>query len=66
MLGNPRDTVKRFTASARCWVARARASTWPPLNGQDRVQQCEVFYCFVNATGLVLNNVNSQAAGSAW
>src|SRR5439155_11270275 len=36
------------------------------LNGHDRVQQCEVFYCVVNGHGLVFNNVNSQGSGSAW
>jgi len=36
------------------------------LNGVDRVRQCEVFYTLVNGHGLVLNNVNSQGAKSAW
>lgn len=36
------------------------------LNGADRVRQSEVFYSVINGHGLVLNNVDSQGAKSAW
>ena len=65
-VGNPRDSGEALTALGAVLGGTLAGLNMAGLNGQDRVQQCEVFYCVVNGHGLVLNNVNSQGSGSAW
>ena len=65
-VGNPRDSGEALTALGAVLGGTLAGLNMASLNGQDRVQQCEVFYCVVNGHGLVLNNVNSQGSGSAW
>src|SRR5712691_2273633 len=65
-VGNPRDSGEALTALGAVLGGTLAGLDMATLNGQDRVQQCEVFYCAVNGHGLVLNNVNSQGSGSAW
>ena len=65
-VGNPRDSGEALTALGAVLGGTFAGLDMASLNRQDRVQQCEVFYCNVNGHGLVLNNVNSQGSGSAW
>jgi len=65
-VGNPRDSGEALTALGAVLGGTLAGLDMASLNGQDRVQQCEVFYCVVNGHGLVLNNVNSQGSGSGW
>lgn len=65
-VGNPRDSGEALTALGAVFGGSLAGLNMTGLNGQDRVQQCEVFYCVVNGHGLILNNVNSQGSGSAW
>ena len=65
-VGNPRDSGEALTALGAVLGGTLAGLNMASLNGQDRVQQCEVFYSVVNGHGLVLNNVNSQGSGSAW
>jgi hypothetical protein len=65
-VGNPRDSGEALTALGAVLGGTLAGINMAALNGHDRVQQCEVFYCLVNGHGLVLNNVNSQGSGSAW
>ena len=65
-VGRPRDSGEALTALGAVLGGTLAGLDMASLNGTDRVQQCEVFYCVVNGHGLVLNNVNSQGSGSAW
>jgi hypothetical protein len=65
-VGNPRDSGEALTTLGAVLGGTLAGLDMATLNGQDRVQQCEVFYCVVNGHGLLLNNVNSQGSGSAW
>lgn len=65
-VGNPHDSGEALTALGAVLGGTLAGLNMAGLDGQDRVQQCEVFYCVVNGHGLVLNNVNSQGSGSAW
>jgi hypothetical protein len=65
-VGNPRDSGEGLTALGAVLGGTLAGLNMASLNGHDRVQQCEVFYCSVNGYGLVLNNLNSQGSGSAW
>lgn len=65
-VGNPRDSGEALTALGAVLGGTLAGLDMASLNGRDRVQQCEVFYCVVNGHGLVLNNLNSQGSGSAW
>jgi hypothetical protein len=65
-VGNPRDSGEALTALGAVLGGTLAGLNMASLNGTDRVQQGEVFYCVVNGHGLVLNNVNSQGSGSAW
>ena len=65
-VGNPRDSGEALTVLGAVLGGTLAGLNLASLNGQDRVQQCEVFYCNVNGHGLILNNVNSQGSGSAW
>ena len=65
-VGNPRDSGEGLTALGAVLGGTLAGLNMASLNGQDRVQQCEVFYCVVNGHGLILNNLNSQGSGSAW
>jgi hypothetical protein len=65
-VGNARDSGEALTALGAVLGGTLAGIDMASLNGHDRVQQCEVFYCLVNGHGLVLNNVNSQGSGSAW
>lgn len=65
-VGNPRDSGEALTALGAVLGGTLAGLNLASLNGQDRVQQCEVFYCIVKGHGLLLNNVNSQGSGSAW
>lgn len=65
-VGNPRDGGEALTALGAVLGGTLAGLDLRSLNGQDRVQQCEVFYSVVNGHGLLLNNVNSQGSGSAW
>jgi hypothetical protein len=65
-VGNPRDSGEGLTALGAVLGGTLAGLNMASLNGKDRVQQCEVFYCVVNGHGLVLNNLNSQGSGSAW
>src|SRR6266568_9658797 len=65
-VGNPPDSGEALTVLGAVLGGTLAGLNMATLNGHDRVQQCEVFYCVVNGHGLVLNNVNSQGSGSAW
>ena len=65
-VGRPADSGEGLTALGAVLGGTLAGLDLASLNGQDRVRQCEVFYCVVNGHGLVLNNVNSQGSGSAW
>jgi len=65
-IGNAHDSGEALTALGAVLGGTLAGLNMAALNGQDRVQQCEVFYCLVNGHGLVLNNLNSQGSGSAW
>ena len=65
-VGNPRDSGEALTALGAVLGGTLAGLNMASLNGHDRVQQCEVFYCSVNGHGLLLNNINSQGSGSAW
>jgi len=65
-VGNPRDSGEALTTLGAVLGGTFAGLNLTSLNGHDRVQQCEVFYCVVNGHGLVLNNVNSPGSGSAW
>jgi hypothetical protein len=65
-VGNPRDSGEGLTALGAVLGGTLAGLNMASLNGQDRVQQCDVFYCVVNGHGLILNNLNSQGSGSAW
>jgi len=65
-VGRPRDSGEALTALGAVLGGTLAGLNMASLNGQDRVQQSEVFYCVVNGHGLVFNNVNSQGSGSAW
>ena len=65
-VGNPRDSGEALTALGAVLGGTLAGLDMASLNGHDRVQQGEVFYCVVNGHGLVFNNVNSQGSGSAW
>lgn len=65
-VGNPRDSGEGLTALGAVLGGTLAGVNMASLNGKDRVQQCEVFYCVANGHGLVLNNLNSQGSGSAW
>lgn len=65
-VGNPRDSGEALTALGAVLGGTLAGLNLTALNGHDRVQQCEVFYCVVNGHGLLLNNVNSPGSGSAW
>jgi hypothetical protein len=65
-VGRTPDSGEALTALGAVLGGTLAGLNMASLNGQDRVQQCEVFYCVVNGHGLVLNNVNSQGSGSAW
>jgi len=65
-VGNPPDSGEGLTALGAVLGGTLAGLDMASLNGQDRVQQCEAFYCVVNGHGLVLNNTNSQGSGSAW
>ena len=65
-VGNPRDSGEALSALGAVLGGTLAGLNMASLNGKDRVQQCEVFYCVVNGHGLVLNNINSQGSGSAW
>jgi hypothetical protein len=65
-VGRPRDSGEGLTALGAVLGGTLAGLDLASLNGADRVQQCEVFYCLVNGHGLVLNNLNSQGSGSAW
>ena len=65
-VGNPRNGGEALTALGAVLGGALAGLNMASLNGHDRVQQCEVFFCVVNGHGLVLNNVNSQGSGSAW
>jgi len=65
-VGRPRDSGEGLTALGAVLGGTLAGLDMASLNGVDRVQQCEVFYCVVNGHGLVLNNLNTQGSGSAW
>jgi len=65
-VGNPRDSGEALSALGAVLGGTLAGLDMGSLNGVDRVQQCEAFYSVVNGHGLVLNNINSQGAGSAW
>jgi len=65
-VGNSRDNGEAISALGAVLGGTLAGLNMASLKGQDRVQQCEVFYCVVNGHGLILNNVNSQGSGSAW
>ena len=65
-VGNPPDSGEALTVLGAVFGGTLAGLNMATLNGQDRVQQCEVFYSVVNGHGLVLNNLNSQGSGSAW
>ena len=65
-VGRPPDSGEALTVLGAVLGGTLAGLNMAGLNGHDRVQQCEVFYCVVNGHGLVLNNVNSQGSGSAW
>jgi hypothetical protein len=65
-VGNPRDSGEALTTLGAVLGGTLAGLDMSGFNGQDRVHECEVFYCNVNGHGLVLNNVNSQGSGSAW
>ena len=65
-VGRPRDSGEGLTVLGAVLGGTLAGLDMASLNGSDRVQQCEVFYCLVNGHGLVLNNLNSQGSGSAW
>ncbi len=65
-VGNPRDSGEALTTLGAVLGGTLAGLNMASLNGQDRVQHCDVFYCIINGHGLVLNNVNSQGSGSAW
>ncbi len=65
-VGNPRDSGEALTTLGAVLGGTLAGLNLASLDGHDRVQQCEVFYCVVNGHGLALNNVNSQGSGSAW
>lgn len=65
-VGRPRDSGEALTALGAVLGGTLAGLNMAELNGHDRVQQCEVFYCVVNGHGLVFNNLNSQGSGSAW
>jgi hypothetical protein len=65
-VGNPRDSGEAITVLGAVLGGTLAGLNMASPTGQDRVQQCQVFYCVVNGHGLVLNNVNSQGSGSAW
>jgi len=65
-VGNPRDSGEGLTALGAVLGGTLAGLDMASLDGKDRVQQCEVFFCAVNGHGLALNNLNSQGSGSAW
>lgn len=65
-IGRPRDSGEALTALGAVLGGTLAGLNMASLNGHDRVQQSEVFYCVANGHGLVLNNLNSQGSGSAW
>lgn len=65
-VGGSRDGGEALTALGAVLGGTLAGLNMASLNGTDRVQQCEAFYCVVNGRGLVLNNVNSQGSNSAW
>jgi len=65
-VGRSLDSGEALTALGAVLGGTLSGLNMASLNGTDRVQQCEVFYCVVNGHGLVFNNVNSQGSGSAW
>ena len=65
-IGGPRNGGEALTALGAVLGGTLAGLNMASLDGQDRVGQCEAFYCVVNGHGLVLNNVNSQGSGSAW
>ncbi len=65
-VGNSLNSGEALTALGAVLGGTLAGLNMAALNGTDRVQQCEVFYCLVNGHGLVLNNLNSQGSGSAW
>ena len=65
-VGNSRNSGEALTALGAVLGGTLAGLNLASLNGQDRVQQCEAFYCVANGHGLVLNNLNSQGSGSAW
>lgn len=65
-VGNSLNSGEALTALGAVLGGTLAGLNMASLNGQDRVQQCEVFYCIANGHGLVLNNLNSQGSGSSW
>lgn len=65
-VGRTPDSGEALTALGAVLGGTLAGLNMASLNGSDRVQQCEVFYCVVNGHGLVFNNVNSQGSGSSW
>jgi hypothetical protein len=65
-VGNSLNSGEALTALGAVLGGTLAGLDMASLNGQDRVHQCEVFYCVANGHGLVLNNLNSQGSGSAW
>lgn len=65
-VGNSLNSGEALTALGAVLGGTLAGLNMASLNGADRVQQCEVFYCVANGHGLVFNNLNSQGSGSAW
>ncbi len=65
-VGNPAGSGEAISVLGGVLGGTLAGMDMSALNGEDRVQQCQVFYSVVNGHGLVLNNVNSQGTGSAW
>lgn len=65
-VGNPHDGGEAVTALGAVLGGTLAGLNMASLNGMDRVHAGEVFYSVVNGHGLVLNNIQSQGAGSAW
>ncbi len=65
-IGNSLNSGEALTALGAVLGGTLAGLNMASLNGADRVQQGEVFYCVANGRGLVLNNLNSQGSGSAW
>lgn len=65
-VGRPRDSGEGITVLGAVLGGTLAGMNMASLDGIDRVQACEAFYCSINGHGLVLNNLNSQGSGSAW